>query len=49
MLDMPAHLRFLFAWLTEAERAPPWLTPIICTNLGNGRCRSMTAGQGETK
>ena len=26
MLDMPAHLRFLFAWLTEAERAPPWLT-----------------------
>jgi methyl-accepting chemotaxis protein len=37
MLDMPAHLRFLFAWLTEAERAPPWLT--LETPLGEAvRC-----------
>lgn len=26
MLDTPAHIRFLFEWLTEAERAPPCLT-----------------------
>lgn len=37
MLDTPAHLRFLFEWLTAAERAPPWLT--LETPLGEAvRC-----------
>ncbi|WP_333571275.1 methyl-accepting chemotaxis protein [Sphingomonas sp.] len=37
MLDTPAHLRFLFEWLTAAERTPPWLT--LETPLGEAvRC-----------
>lgn len=37
MLDTPAHLRFLLAWLTPAERNPPWLT--LETPLGEAvRC-----------